>query len=127
VWALTRSVVEDDVIGGYRIPKGTWVFASPYLTHRDARFWPNPEGFDPDRFSPGEEAKRPKASYFPFLMGPRMCIGEGFAMLEARLILAVLMQRVRLDLVPGRPVDLDPIVTLRPKNGLWMTARPAGS
>jgi cytochrome P450 len=123
VWVLTRSVLEDDVLGGYRIPKGTWVFASPYLTHRDARFWPNPEGFDPDRFSPEQEARRPKHAYWPFLMGPRMCIGEAFAMLEARLVLAVLMQRVRLDLVPGRFVDPDPVVTLRPKGGLWMTAR----
>jgi cytochrome P450 len=122
VWVLTRSVNEDDVLGGYRIPKGTWVFASPYLTHRDARFWPNPEGFDPDRFSPEQEAKRPKHAYWPFLMGPRMCIGEAFAMLEARLVLALVVQRVRLDLVAGRVVDLDPVVTLRPKGGLWMTA-----
>jgi cytochrome P450 len=123
VWFVSRSVVENDALGGYRIPKGSWVLVSPYLTQRDPRFWPNPEGFDPDRFSPEEEAKRPKCAYFPFSVGPRKCIGEAFAMLEARLILSTILQRARLDLVPGRVVELDPTVTLRPKAGLWMTAK----
>jgi cytochrome P450 len=122
-WFISRSVVEDDVLGGYRIPKDSMVLISPYLTHRDPRFWPNPEGFDPQRFTPEEEAKRPKCSYFPFLVGPRKCIGEAFAMLEARLILATVVQRARLELAAGRVVQLDPTVTLRPKGGLWMTAR----
>jgi cytochrome P450 len=125
VWVIARSAMEEDVIGGYRIPKGTWVFVSPYLTHHDPRFWQNPEGFDPERFSPEEEAKRPKGAYFPFALGPRKCIGEAFAMMEARLILAAIMQRARLELAPGRLIQLDPTVTLRPKGGLWMTARPA--
>jgi cytochrome P450 len=125
VWALTRSAIEDDVVGGYRIPRGTWIFASPYLTHRDPRFWPNPEGFDPERFSPDKDAQRPKCAYLPFLVGPRKCIGETFAMMEARLLLAAVVQRVRLDLAAGRPVELDPTVTLRPKGGLWMTASAA--
>jgi cytochrome P450 len=123
VWALTRSTIEDDVIAGYRIAQGSWVFISSYVTHRDPRFWPNPEGFDPERFSLEEEAKRPKCAFLPFLAGPRKCIGETFAMMEARLILATVVQRVRMDLVPGRRVELDPTVTLRPKGGLWMTAR----
>src|SRR5208282_4902729 len=87
VWSIARSAVEDDVIGGYEIPKGSWVFTSPYVTHRDPRFWENPEGFDPDRFTPELEAARPKCAYFPFASGPRKCIGESFAMMEARLIL----------------------------------------
>jgi len=125
VWIIARSAIEDDVIGGYRIPKDTWIFVSPYLMHHEPRFWENPEGFDPGRFSPEEEAKRPKGAYFPFALGPRKCIGESFAMMEARLILASIVQRTRLELVPGRSIELDPTVTLRPKGGLWMTARPA--
>jgi cytochrome P450 len=121
VWFLTRSVIDDDVVGGYRIPKGSWVLISPYLTHRHPDFWPNPEGFDPDRFTPEREDARPKCAYLPFLLGPRKCIGESFAMMEARLILAAIVQRTKLDLVPGRPVELDPTVTLRPKGGVWMT------
>ncbi len=121
VWAIARSVVEDDVLGGFPIPQGSWVFASAFVTQRDPRFWPNPEGFDPDRFTPAQEASRPKAAYFPFLLGPRKCIGEGFAMMEARLILASIIQRTRLSLVPGAVVEPDPTITLRPRNGVWMT------
>jgi cytochrome P450 len=123
VWFLTRSAIEDDVIGGYPIPKGSWIFLSTYLTHRHPDFWPNPEGFDPERFTPEREAERPKGAYMPFLLGPRKCIGESFATMEARLILAAIVQRTRLDLMPGRAVELDPTVTLRPKGGLWMTLR----
>jgi cytochrome P450 len=125
VWFIPRSVTEDDVIAGYRIPKDSWILMSPFLTQRDPRFWTNPEGFDPLRFTPEEEAKRPKWAYFPFSVGPRKCIGEAFAMMEARLILATIVQRKRLDLVAGRPVELDPAVTLRPKGGVWMTATAA--
>jgi cytochrome P450 len=125
IWSVARSAIEDDVIGGYQIPKGSWVFTSPYVTHRDPRFWPNPEGFDPDRFTPELEAARPRCAYFPFASGPRKCIGESFAMMEARLILVAILQRARLSLVAGRPVELDPTITLRPKGGLWMTARAA--
>jgi cytochrome P450 len=117
---IARTVVADDVIGGYRIPGGTWVCSSPFLSHRDPRFWPNPEGFDPDRFLPEAASERPRHAYFPFGMGPHMCIGESFAMMEACLILAAVMQCFRLELVSGRPVQLDPKVTLRPKGGLWM-------
>lgn len=123
VWIIARSAMADDVIGGYRIPRGSWVFVSPYLTHHDPRFWANPEGFDPERFSAQEDAKRPKGAYFPFALGPRKCIGEAFAMMEARLILASIVRRFRLELVPGRWIEFDPTVTLRPKGGLWMRAR----
>ena len=123
VWSIGRSAVEEDVIGGYRIPKGSLIFMSPALTQRDPRFWPNPEGFDPDRFLPEEDAKRPKGAYFPFLLGPRKCIGETFALMEARLLLATLVQRSELSLVSGFRTELDPTVTLRPKRGVWMTGR----
>lgn len=125
VWSIGRSAIEEDVIGGFHIPKGSWIFMSPYLTHRDPRFWPNPEGFDPDRFLPEEDQRRPKGAYFPFAFGPRKCLGETFAMMEARLILATVVQRVELSLVPGYEAVLDPTITLRPKGGLWMTGRLA--
>ena len=122
---ISSGAVPGMLVVRVQLPRMTWVFVSPYLTHHDPRFWQNPEGFDPERFSPEEEAKRPKGAYFPFALGPRKCIGEAFAMMEARLILAAIMQRARLELAPGRLIQLDPTVTLRPKGGLWMTARPA--
>ncbi len=123
VWTIGRSAIGDDVIGGYRIPAGTWVFLSSLLTQRDPRFWPEPERFDPDRFLPDAVAARPKGAYFPFAIGPRKCIGENFAMLEARLILSRVLQRTQLTLAPGYTAELDPTVTLRPKNGIPMSGR----
>jgi cytochrome P450 len=124
VWTIARSAIGEDVIGGYRIPAGTWIFLSSYLNHRDPRFWPEPERFDPDRFLPEVEATRPKGAYFPFAIGPRKCIGETLAMLEARLILSRILQRTRLRLARGFAAELDPTVTLRPKRGIWMTRAP---
>jgi cytochrome P450 len=123
VWTIGRSAIGDDVIGGYRIPAGTWVFLSSLLTQRDPRFWPEPERFDPDRFLPDAVAARPKGAYFPFAVGPRKCIGENFAMLEARLILSRVLQRTQLTLAAGYTAELDPTVTLRPKNGIPMSGR----
>jgi cytochrome P450 len=125
VWGLERSVLEDDVIGGFEIPKGSWVFMSPYRVHRDLRFWNNPEGFDPDRFTPEAEAARHKGAYVPFSLGPRKCIGESFAMIEAKLVLASLLRRTRFEVVPGRRVEPEPTITLRPKGGLWMRVKAA--
>ncbi len=117
-WAIGRSVDGDDEVLGYHLPKGSIALVVPYVAHRIARVWPNPEGFDPDRFLPGEEAKRPKFSYFPFSGGPRVCIGSGFAILESQIILATILKRFRLDLVPGHPLVPDPAITLRPKYGV---------
>jgi cytochrome P450 len=98
------------------------VLVSPYVTHHDPRLWDDPEGFDPERFAPEREAGRPRYAYFPFGGGPHLCIGAGFAMMEATIVLASVVRRLRLDLEPGRPVAIDPLVTLRPKPGIWMTA-----
>ncbi len=125
VWGLERSVLEDDVIDGFEIPKGSWVFMSPYRVHRDARFWENPEGFNPDRFTAEAEAARHKGAYVPFSLGPRKCIGESFAMIEAKLVLASLLRRTRFEIVPGRRVEPEPTITLRPKGGLWMRVKAA--
>lgn len=120
-WLIARSPSDDDEIGGYFVPKGSLVFVSPYVTHRHPEVWEDPEGFDPERFAPEREAQLPRFAYFPFAGGPRQCIGNRFAMVEAQLVMARIAQRYRLDLVPGHPVIPEPTVTLRPREGLAMT------
>jgi cytochrome P450 len=123
-WATSRNPIEDDEIDGIRIPKGTLVFLSPYLTHRHPDFWENPEGFDPERFRPERTRERHRFAYFPFGGGPHLCIGETFAMTEATLVLATVAQRFRLDLAPGERVEPAPLVTMRPRDGLPMHLHP---
>jgi cytochrome P450 len=108
-------------VGGYRIPAGGIVLVSPWVTHRHPALWENPEGFDPERFRPERAAALPRFAHFPFGGGPRQCIGNGFALLELTLVLATLARRLRLDLVPGRSPVPEPTITLRPREGLWMT------
>jgi cytochrome P450 len=124
-WAVERSAVGDDELGGYPIPAGSAVDLSPYVTHRHPAFWENPEGFDPDRFTPERAAGRPRFAYFPFGGGPRHCIGSEFAMLEAQLVVAMVAQRYRLELVPGYRAEPDSTIVLRPRPGVVMTLRKA--
>jgi cytochrome P450 len=124
-WALTRSPSADDEVGGYRIPRGATVIASPYVTHRHPAFWENPEGFDPVRFAPESTESRHRYAYRPFGGGPRQCIGNAFALMEAQLVLATLAQRYRLDLVPGYAATPRPQITLRPRGGRPMILRAA--
>ena len=93
-----------------------------WLTHRDARFFPDPERFDPERWraDPVRKGKIPRFAYFPFGGGPRVCIGAGFAMMETTLLLAAIAQRFRLTLEPGQTIELLFSVTLRPKSGMRM-------
>ena len=119
-YAMSRYCVEADRVGGYDVPAGSAVTLSPYVTHRHPDFWEDPERFDPERFRPERQAERPRFAYMPFGGGPRQCIGNRFAMTEATLILAMLTQRYRLDLVPGHPVETEPLITLRPRHGLRM-------
>jgi cytochrome P450 len=119
-WTLARLALNDYEVGGYCIPKDSIVFMSQWVVHHDARFYPDPLRFDPTRWSPAEQAKRPKFAYFPFGGGPRLCIGEQFAWMEGILLLAVIAQRWRLRLVPGHPVAPYPLVTLRPRHGMRM-------
>jgi cytochrome P450 len=123
-WITNRRAIEDDTICGYRIPADAIVSISPYVTHRDPTLWQNPEGFDPDRFAPERSSGRPHFAYFPFGGGPHQCIGKGFALLEATLVLALLTQQYELHLVPGRRVETVAMATLRPRYGMWMTAHP---
>ncbi len=119
-WIITRKALADDEICGYRVPANALVVTSPYVTHRQAAVWREPETFDPDRFTEERVAGRPRFAFYPFGGGPRLCIGDQFAMTEARLIIASVAQRYRLRLVPGHPIVVEPGVTLRPKHGLMM-------
>jgi cytochrome P450 len=118
-WMNARSPIQDEELDGYFIPKGSLVFVSPYVVQHHPDYWDDPEGFDPDRFAPGRKPKH-RFAYFPFGGGPRLCIGQRFALVEAVLMLAAVARRYRLDLVPGHQVVLQPAVTLRPKHGVMM-------
>ncbi|HKV08969.1 MAG TPA: cytochrome P450, partial [Thermoanaerobaculia bacterium] len=120
-WMFTRTPIEDDVIGGHAIPAGSVLMFSSYVTHRRADFWPNPEAVDPDRFTPERSAERPAFAYFPFGGGARQCIGNRLAEFQIQLMLATLLQRYSLHLVPGRKLEPEATLSLRPKGGLWMT------
>jgi enediyne biosynthesis protein E7 len=117
IWAIERHAIAEDVMGGFRIPAGSSVVISPYVLHRNESFWPQPELFDPTRFSVRQMA------YIPFGSGPRFCIGNEFAMMEARLIVPMVIQAFHLELASGHAVEPLPGITLRPKNGLPMIAR----
>jgi cytochrome P450 len=124
-WGFSRQALAADEIGGYRIGPGELVFMSPYVVHRRPALWPNPEGFDPERFAPAQAAGRHRFAYFPFGGGPRQCIGNQFALMEAVIILAMVAQRYHLDLMPGHPVEPQALITLRPRHGMRMVVRRA--
>lgn len=117
-WAMGREVLEDVSIGPYRMRKGTMVFFSQYIVHRDSRWFPDSEQFRPERFAAAAKSGRPRFAYFPFGGGGRQCIGESFAWMEAVLALATIAQHWRVELVPGQNIELQPKITLRPKNGI---------
>jgi cytochrome P450 len=112
-WTTGREVAEDVEIGGYLLPKGAQILASQWVVHHDPRWFPNPEGFDPDRWTPERVKEIPRFAYFPFGGGPRICVGSHFAMMEATLILAAIVQRFRIELLPGQRLAFKPSVTLR--------------
>ena len=125
-WIFNRSAVAADEICGYHIPANAIITVSPYVTHRLPEFWVNPEGFDPERFAPELAHNRPRFAYFPFGGGPHQCIGQSFALIEAQLVLATIVQRYRLDLLPGHVVTPVAAVTLRPRTSMPMTVHAAG-
>jgi cytochrome P450 len=117
-WTIGRRALGDYSIGGYTIPARSILLMSQYVTHHDPRYFPEPFRFDPERWTPEARESRPKFSYFPFGGGPRVCIGESFAWMEGALVLATMAQKWRLRLAPGHPVEMQPLVTLRPKHGM---------
>jgi cytochrome P450 len=120
VWSIGRQTDEDTELDGYPIPRKSLALIPMWAVQRNEEYYPDPERFDPERFSPENEAKLHKYAYLPFGGGPRICIGNSFAMMEARLILASIMQRYHLSLVPGQQIEPEPLLTLRPKNGIKM-------
>jgi cytochrome P450 len=119
-YIVGRRAAQDTEVGGFHVPRGSELVLWILLTHRDARWWPDPEAFRPERFAPAEVAKRPKGSYLPFGAGPRACIGKAFAMIEAQVILATLAQRFRLEPAGRMPVTVRPRITLCPAEPIRM-------
>lgn len=119
-WRLVRRSLKEFPLNGYVIPPGALVMVSQYVMHRDPRYFPDPEVFDPERFNPEAKAARPSFSYFPFGGGARRCLGEAFAMMEGVLLLASLARRWELELLPTHRVEPYPEHLLRSKHGMVM-------
>jgi cytochrome P450 len=120
-WMLNgRRVVADTTLGGYPLKRGMELFVSPYVMHHLPAYYDQPDDFQPERFTPAFEQSLPRFAYMPFGGGPRVCIGNSFAMMEAQLILATISNRFALELLPGTVAELNPQITLSIKNGLSM-------
>ena len=117
-WSMGREALVDTEIGGYHVPKGSQIAASQWVVHRDPRFYDAPDDFRPDRWAGDLARTLPRYAYFPFGGGPRLCIGNSFAMMESVLLLATLAQRFRPAVLPGPPMELVASVTLRPRHGI---------
>lgn len=118
-YALVRQAVRDVTIGGLRVPGRAIVLISPYLLHHDATLFPDPDTFDPDRWTPERERALPRHAYLPFGGGPRVCIGAAFALMEGQILLATLAQRVTFTLArPEQSIEPEPLITLRPRGGV---------
>jgi len=117
-WVIGREALRDSTIAGYHLPAGTTVYMSPWVVHRDPRFYDQPDKFQPGRWTDAFAARLPKFAYFPFGGGPRVCIGASFAKMEAVLLLATIAQKFRLTLAPGPAVEPWPSFTLRPRKGI---------
>jgi cytochrome P450 len=118
VYAFGREAIRECTLGGYRVRRGTTVIMSQWVMHRDPRYFDNPEQFLPERWADGLAKRLPKFAYLPFGGGPRICIGNSFAMMEAILILATMLSKFRFTVLPDHPVIPRPTVTLRPEHGI---------
>jgi cytochrome P450 len=123
-WIIGRRAIAEYQLGQYVAPPRSILVMSPYIMQRDPRFYADAERFDPDRWTPEFRAALPKFAYFPFGGGPRQCIGESFAWMELILLVATIAQQYRLRLVPGHPVEPQPLITLRARHGMRMTIEP---
>jgi len=125
-YITARTSIAPCSIGGYDFPAGSTMLMSQWVMHRDARFYEDPDTFRPERWLEELEDRLPAGAYFPFGDGPRRCIGQGFALLEAALVIGTIAQRFQFRLVPGHPVVPEPLITLRPRNGIQMTLHARG-
>jgi cytochrome P450 len=123
IHSISRVALADDTLGGYLIPAGANIYVSLYATHRLANIWPNPDRFDPERFTPEEEGKRPRFAFIPFAAGHRNCVGGSVAIIELKLAVAQLAQRYELDLAPGQRVEAAAGTTMYPRYGMNMLVR----
>ncbi len=123
VWSFGRRPERDDEIDGFRIPAGALVVLSPYVTHRHAAFWQDPERFDPERFGAEPSSARPRFAYFPFGGGLRHCVAHRFALAESQIVLAMIASRYRVTLAPDHPVAVEAASTLRPLQDVWVVPR----
>jgi cytochrome P450 len=121
VWAVGRQAIDQDEVIGHRVPQGSNILLSQWLAHRHPAFWEKPERFEPERFAAERAAGRPRYAFFPFGGGPRMCIGNLFALTEAQIVLATVAQNYRLRVLANHPVELQPLVTLRSRYGMKVT------
>jgi cytochrome P450 len=119
-WMIDRVAVSDDRVGDKVIPAGSTVIVYVYGAHHSSRYWENPEKFDPERFTKEEMKRRTPFTYLPFGGGPRVCIGQHYAMLQILMILSELIRRYDFELVPGQTIEPRPMVILRPKHGIRM-------
>jgi cytochrome P450 len=120
IYAIARQAVAAFPAGGYIVPAGTLVLMSPYLMHRDPRYYAEPARFDPQRWHPDAASRPPKFAYFPFGGGPRGCIGQPYAMQEGVLVLAAVARHWRMRLTPGHRLAFRPLINLRPRHGMPM-------
>lgn len=126
VWSISREAKEDDFIDGYFIPKGCIVTVAPYYLHHREDLFPNPKSFDPDRFTEDQIRQRPKNCYHPFGLGPRTCIAEFFARMEMKIFLSLFLREFDFKLEEGKGLDLEAMVTLRPRDGLSVRLKKRG-
>ena len=122
-WAIGREALEDFELGGRRYPKGQAIFLSPWSVHRDERWFREPDRFDPDRWLDGLAKRLHRFQYFPFGGGPRICIGNAFAMMESVLLLSTFARRFEVTLAPGARIAVRPAITLRPAHGVRVVLR----
>src|SRR5438093_4145251 len=119
-WALCRQSIKGTSVGGYDIPPGSLVLMSQYVTHRDSRFYPDPNAFRPERWNAEMKSKLPVFAFFPFGGGPLVCVGESLAWIECAVLLATIGQRWQMRHFGDHEVGLLPKVALRPRQGMMM-------
>jgi len=123
IHSISRVALTDDLLGGYHIPAGTTIYVSLYATHRLPSLWPDPDRFDPDRFTAQNVERRPRFAFIPFAAGHRNCIGSSIAVVELKLAVAMIAQRYELSLAPGQRVEACAGTTMYPRYGMNMLVR----